>query len=195
MPGLLILALVILGLGDALAQDSRGTITGRVADAHDAGIPQAKVTLSNVETGVDTVLETNDRGAYVAPLLIPGSYRISAERKGFRRFSRTGITLSVNDNMQIDVRLEVGDVTQTVDVIDSPPLLEASDASMGIMVTNKELTEQPIAREIRTCCKLLIHRTAILTELHHVPSGRSRIFILALNPGSIEAKLKECPTC
>jgi hypothetical protein len=143
---LLIVALVMLGLGDALAQESRGTIAGRVADAHNAGIAQAKVTISNVDTGVDTVLATNDQGAYVAPLLIPGNYRISAEREGFRRFSRTGITLSVNDNMQIDVRLEVGDVTQTVDVIDSPPLIETSDASMGIIVTNKELTELPIAQ-------------------------------------------------
>src|SRR5260221_797679 len=142
----LIVALVVLGLGAALAQDSRGTIAGRVADAHDAGIPGARVTISNVETGVDTVLETNDRGAYMAPLLIPGNYRISAERQGFRRFSRTGVTVGVNDNLQIDVRLEGGDVTQSVDVVDSPLLLEESDASMGIVVSTRELTEFPSAQ-------------------------------------------------
>src|SRR5438128_8618493 len=106
------LIMVILGLSAALAQDSRGTIAGRVADAHDAGIPGARVTISNVETGVDTVLETNDGGAYMAPLLIPRNYRISAERQGFRRFSRRGVTVTVNDSLQIEVRLEVGDVTQ-----------------------------------------------------------------------------------
>ncbi|HTM48071.1 MAG TPA: TonB-dependent receptor [Bryobacteraceae bacterium] len=138
--------LFLFGLAAANGQDSRGTIAGRVADALDAGIPKVKVTITNVETAVDTVLETNDRGAYVAPLLIPGSYRIAAEHPGFRRFSRTGVTLSVNDNLQIDIRLQLGDVTQTVDVVDSSGLIETADASMGIVMSTKELTELPIAQ-------------------------------------------------
>jgi len=137
-------ALLLLGPGAANAQESRGTIAGRVADTQDAGIPGARVVITNVETGIATALETNDRGAYLAPLLIPGNYRVMVEHSGFKRFTRSGITLSVNDNLQIDVRLELGEVTQTVDVVESAPLLEAADASLGVSVATKELTELPI---------------------------------------------------
>jgi len=74
----------------APAQESRGTIAGRLLDAHDAGIPEARVIITNVETGVDTMLRTNEQGAYSAPLLIPGSYRIVSERQGFKRSTRAG---------------------------------------------------------------------------------------------------------
>src|SRR5438552_10002492 len=106
--------LILLCPGTALAQESRGTIAGRVADVQDAGIPHARIIITNVETGVDTVLQTNDRGAYLAPLLIPGNYRIAAECQGFRRFTRSGITVSVNDNLQIDIKLEIGELAQTI---------------------------------------------------------------------------------
>jgi len=137
--------LVLMGPGAAPAQESRGTIAGRVADSLDAGIPNAKVIITNVDTGVETALETNERGAYIAPLLNPGNYRIAAEHQGFKRFSRSGIALSVNDNLQIDIRLELGDITQSITVVDAPPLVQSADASLGLMVGNKELTELPIA--------------------------------------------------
>jgi len=144
MAALLAWALVLLGPAAALAQESRGTIAGRVADAQDAGIPGVQVVITNVETAVETVLETNDRGAYLAPLLIPGNYRITAAHQGFKRFTRSGITLGVNEHLQIDIRLELGDVTQTVNVVETAPLLESADASLGVNLANKELTELPI---------------------------------------------------
>ena len=137
---------VVLSAAAAFAQDSRGAIAGRVADAQDAGIPHARVTITNVDTSVDTRLETSDRGTYLAPLLIPGNYRIAAECQGFRRFSRGGITVSINDNLQIDIKLEVGEVTQTIDVVDTPMMVQSGDASMGLLVSTKELTELPIAQ-------------------------------------------------
>lgn len=137
-------AIALLAAHPAAAQESRGTIAGRVLDAQDAGIPQATVILTNVETGIETVLSTNERGAYMAPLLIPGSYRIAAGREGFKRAVQSGITLSVNDNLQIDLKLELGDVRQTVTVVESPPLVESADASLGVIVAAKELTELPI---------------------------------------------------
>jgi hypothetical protein len=137
--------LFLSGWSTALAQESRGTIAGRVTDVQDSGIPRARVVLTNIETGVATGIESNEKGAYAAPLLIPGSYRIDAEHPGFKRFARTGITLSVNDNLQVDIRLELGELTQTVDVMASAPLIQAADGSMGVIVTTKELTEYPIA--------------------------------------------------
>src|SRR5687768_16878635 len=138
-------SLLILSLAAAIAQESRGTIGGRVADAQDSGIPAAKVIITNVDTGVATTLDTNDKGAYVAPLLIPGNYRITAEHPGFKRAAQTGITLSINDTLQVDLRLELGDVSQSVDVVATAPLVQSADASMGVVITNKELSDFPIA--------------------------------------------------
>ena len=140
-----LLGALLLVSASLLAQDSRATISGVVMDAQAAAIPRAKVVITNVETGVDTVLQTNDRGAYVAPLLLPGQYRVSAEHEGFKRATRDGISLSVNDSVQIDVKLDLGSVTETVNVTDSAPLVEATGGNMGMLVSTKELTELPIA--------------------------------------------------
>src|SRR5207245_3785638 len=90
----------------ALAQDSRGTIAGRIQDPQDAGVPGAKVVITNIDTGVATSLVTNEKGVYVAPLLIPGTYQVTAEHQSFKRATRNNIALSVSDDLQIDVRLE-----------------------------------------------------------------------------------------
>ncbi|MGH9723280.1 MAG: carboxypeptidase regulatory-like domain-containing protein [Bryobacteraceae bacterium] len=131
--------------GGSLAQESRGTIGGQVTDTAGAVIAQAKVVITNIETSIATTLTTNESGSYVAPLLIPGHYRVTAEHTGFKRHSRTGITLSVNDNLQIDIKLDVGDVSTTVAVVDSAPLVETADGSLGQIIGAKELTELPIA--------------------------------------------------
>ena len=137
-------AVTLLAAALAQAQESRGTIAGMVMDAQSAGIPKARVVITNKDTGVDTVLETNERGAYVAPLLIPGNYRIGAEHEGFKKFTRDGITLSVNDNLRIDIQLDLGAVTETVNVTDAAPLVEATSGNMGVVLGNKEVTELPL---------------------------------------------------
>src|SRR5690349_7399104 len=93
----------------AKAQESRGTIGGRVVDAHEAAVPRAAIVITNVNTGVSASILTNEQGAYVAPLLIPGTYRIAASREGFKKHSQTGVQLGVNDNLQIDIRMEIGE--------------------------------------------------------------------------------------
>ena len=137
---------VATALAGAFAQESRGTIAGRVTDPQDAGIAHAQVTITNVDTGISSTMECNDQGNYIAPLLIPGTYRITGKHPGFKQFSQTGIKLEVNGNLQIDVRLEVGEVSQIVDVVESAPLVQSSDASMGVTIGNKELLEMPIAQ-------------------------------------------------
>ena len=128
----------------ALAQDPRGTIGGRINDPQDAGVPGAKVVISNVDTGVATSLVTNDKGVYVAPLLIPGNYQVAAEHDGFRRATRN-LTLSVSDDLQIDFRLEMGSVTDSITVVESAPMLESSSASISMLLGTKEMTDLPIA--------------------------------------------------
>lgn len=141
-----LVCLLIASIVPVFAQESRGTIAGRVTDSASAVVAGVKVGITSVETGITANLTTNEHGAYVAPLLLPGAYRIQAEMSGFKKFVRSGITLSVNDNLQIDITLEVGDVTQSIDVTDTVPVIETADGSLGVVVTNKELTELPIAQ-------------------------------------------------
>src|SRR5689334_3286782 len=128
----------------AFAQESRGTIGGRVTDAHDAGIPGVKVMVTNLDTAVAVSLVTNDKGAYAAPLLIPGNYSVAAEREGFKKASNV-VTLSVHDALQVDLRLEVGSVSESITVTESAPVLESSNGSVGLLLGNKEMTELPVA--------------------------------------------------
>ena len=81
----LFLSVLLLGCYQLRAQESRGTILGRVADATGAVIPNVSVTVTNTDTGVSTVVETNAQGIYHAPYLIPGPYRITAEKQGMKR--------------------------------------------------------------------------------------------------------------
>src|SRR6516162_3450648 len=109
----------------AFAQESRGTIEGRVTDPQDAGIVAVKVTVINVDTSVAVTLTTNDKGVYSAPLLIPGNYRVSAEHPGFKKTGVSNITLSVNDQVTVDMKMEIGSVNETITVTESAPVLES----------------------------------------------------------------------
>ena len=144
MPQRYLICLMLLGL-PVLGQESRGTIAGNVSDSQNAGIPGVAITITNTETGVALKLKTNDRGAYAAPLLLPGTYRVAAAHPGFKRARQDHVTLSVNDNLQIDLHLDVGDVAESITVTESAPLVENTNASMGMLIGNKELTELPIA--------------------------------------------------
>jgi hypothetical protein len=104
-----------------------------------------KVVITNIETGVATLLTTNDKGVYVALLLLPGNYHLTAEHDGFKRSTRGNILLRVNDDLQIDVRMELGSVSDSVTVVESAPVLESTNASISLLLGNKELTDLPIA--------------------------------------------------
>ena len=129
----LALAFLATGLAGAFAQESRGTIGGRVADAQDAGIAHAQIVVTNVDTGVSSTIQSNEQGAYIAPLLNPGTYKVVGKHPGFKQFAQTGIKLEVNGNLQIDVRLEVGEVNQIVDVVESAPLVQSAEASTSTL--------------------------------------------------------------
>jgi len=138
-------ALALLLVALACGQEFRGTISGVVVDAQEVPIPAVRVIITNAETGVSTVLETNQDGAYIAPLLQPGSYRISAEHPGFKKFSRDGITVSVSEHLRIDIKLELGAVTETVTVTAAAPLVDSTGGNMGMLLGSAEVTELPLA--------------------------------------------------
>ena len=107
-------------------QDARGTILGRVTDPVDALIVGAKVEATNVDTGVKLSSVTNRSGDYTFPLLVPSSYVVKVEHPGFKTYTRAGIVVRVNDQVAINVALEVGQASQTVQVNAETPLLDTS---------------------------------------------------------------------
>jgi outer membrane receptor protein involved in Fe transport len=140
-------SLAVLGLvcvSVCLAQTPTAQITGRITDPSGAVIPGVSVTVINVATAVERPVESNEVGYYTAPLLPPGDYRIVVEKEGFRLITRTGINLVVQQVARIDFTMEVGAVTETVEVIGEAPLLESETSSIGQVVDSRNVSELPL---------------------------------------------------
>ncbi|MDP2998979.1 MAG: carboxypeptidase-like regulatory domain-containing protein [Bryobacterales bacterium] len=128
----------------AWSQESRGTISGRVTDSSGSVVPGTSIEITNVATSVTVKTETNGLGDYLTPLLIPGEYRIAAEKTGFMRVVRSGITLNVNARLQLNLSLEVGAAAQTVTVTADLAQLDNLNASVGRVVGVREVRELPM---------------------------------------------------
>ena len=140
---LLLIALLAVGR-PLLGQEARGTILGRVVDPTDAVIVDAKVEAINTDTGVHAASLTNETGDYILPFLIPGPYTLTVSNKGFRNYTRTGITVRQSERVTLDVTMQLGEATQTVEVTSQAPLLDTSTASMGQVVESRSILELPI---------------------------------------------------
>ena len=128
----------------AAAQDARGTIVGRVLDPTGAAIPNADIRVTNKATGVTAASRANEAGLYVAPYLVPGTYTVTAELQGFKKFTRDNVQVRVNDRIELDIRLEVGDVTENVQVTAETPVLATAEASLGQVMDQRRINELPL---------------------------------------------------
>jgi hypothetical protein len=135
---------VLSAVHPARSQEARGTILGRVTDLSGAVVPSAAVRVTNLDTGVTSPVESNQQGNYTAPLLIPGRYRVTGEKAGFKRFERSGIELSGSDRLEVNISLEVGDLAETVTVTAETPLLDTASASLGRVVDSVSVADLPI---------------------------------------------------
>jgi hypothetical protein len=138
------IVLFSLGTIPVSAQDTRGTISGTVIDPQGGVLPDATVIVSNTGTGTNTRLATNPRGYYEAPLLLPGVYRVTVERTGFKQSIRSGLTLGLAEHLQIDFQLELGGATESVTVTTEAPLLDTSSVSTGRALSNREVMDLPV---------------------------------------------------
>jgi hypothetical protein len=113
----------------AIAQDTRGTIVGRVTDATGSVVAGAEIRAQNTDTGVQAVAKSNNAGNFVLPYLLPGPYTVSGEMAGFKRFVRDGIELRLNDTVEVNIELSVGNVSEAVEVKAETPLLSTVESS------------------------------------------------------------------
>lgn len=138
---ILFAALLLSGL--SYAQEFRGTFSGVVTDSQGAAVPGVKITAVDKANGNRNETVSSKTGEYSIPFLTPGSYEIAAEIKGFKTYRRAGLTLSIGEHPVVDIRLEVGDASQSVMVTADTPMIESSNASVGQVITTDEVENLP----------------------------------------------------
>lgn len=144
----LILAGLLLTSGApafAQSQAANGAIEGTVSDSSGGVLPGVTVTVLNIETGADRSVVTNEKGLYRAPLLPLGTYKVTAELQGFKKFEQTGIKLSVGDTAVVNATLSVGAVSETISVsAQDIPALNLARIDIGHTMTDLEVHNLPL---------------------------------------------------
>lgn len=149
-----LLPLFLLLLGASLplwGQADRGIITGIITDQQGATVPDAPVRITNSNTGVVTMVRSSGTGNYTTPPLIIGVYEVRVEMAGFKTFAVTGIRLDSGQTFRQDVRLEVGEVTQTLEVSASGETLNVVNPEVSASVDQKYYQDLPavVSSEMR----------------------------------------------
>jgi hypothetical protein len=142
---LLIIGLCLLVTLPAVAQVSTGEIEGTITDSSGAAIPNAKVTATNAAT--NTVVRetiTSPDGGYTMTFLPPGTYNMAAESPGFRKTLQNGIELQTNQRARVDFQMQVGRISETVEVAARAPLLESQSSSLGTVIGQQFIGELPL---------------------------------------------------
>jgi len=141
-------ALVTLGILliclPLFSQANFGRILGTVTDQSGGAMANASVTVTDTQRGVSRTLTTDDAGEYNAPTLLPGSYTVRAEAKGFKTLARENVVLEVGKEVRVDLSLQPGEQTQTVTVTESVPLVDASTATLGGTLSNSDINDLPL---------------------------------------------------
>jgi hypothetical protein len=132
------------------AQEVRATIGGKVTDPQGALVPNAQVIVMSDDSGVTRQTSTNAQGNWLMEFLLPGRYHFTISASGFKTESREGIKLQTADNKQFDVRLQVGESSQEVQVTGEAPLIDTTSATSGTVITHEEIMELPSASHVVT---------------------------------------------
>jgi hypothetical protein len=121
------------------------TIEGNVTDASGSPVPNCKITLKDIDTGVEHKTTTNSAGDYVFPTLPPGHYTVTAVATGFQTFVQENLTLLASSMLKVPAKLTVGNVATTVNVTAEPPPVQTDEAKITTVVTQLELNDLPLA--------------------------------------------------
>jgi hypothetical protein len=125
-------------------QEFRAVLKGHVVDPSGSAVPQAKASVRHVETNQAKDAVSDGQGDFTIPFLQPGTYEVSVTASGFKTYRRTDLTLMVGQTAALEIRLDVGDLTETVRVTSEAPLLDAVKADRGMVIDNQRVTEMPL---------------------------------------------------
>ena len=127
------------------AQEFRATLTGRVMDSSGAAVPNVTVHARNTGTNEASSAVAGASGGYTIPFLRPGTYDISVEVSGFKKFTREGLILNLGQSANLDIPLEVGSVNEQITVTGEAPLLDTANADRGTVLDSRRLREMPMS--------------------------------------------------
>ena len=126
-----------------LAQETRGAILGRVTDTSGAAAAGAEVRATNGATGVTATARSNDSGNFVLPYLLTGVYSVHVAMPGFKQFVREGIEVRINDRLELNIEMQVGAASESIEVKAETPLLDTQAGSLGQVVDQRRIVDLP----------------------------------------------------
>lgn len=139
-------AAAILALTPAIAwaQNVYGSIAGTVTDTSGAAVADANVTLTNLGTGEKHSITSDSSGNYTFVNIVPGRYKVEAEKTGFKKFVREPILVQIESGIRVDISLQVGAQSETIEITSEVPLLQPETNSLGQVVEQRTVTELPL---------------------------------------------------
>ena len=129
------------------AQAVNATLLGTVTDATGGVVANAKVTITETTTGVVRTTQTNDSGNYTFPDLAPGTYSVSVEQAGFKKETRAGVQVQVNSSTRVDMTLQPGSVTESIEVTAAAPALQTDRADVETKIETVQLANLPVGTQ------------------------------------------------
>jgi hypothetical protein len=136
--------LAILSSARLRAQITSSTMYGQVTDATGAAVPGAEVSVSNTDTNLTRTLETNSAGEYRIELLPVGSYRVEITKAGFKKVVLAGVVLQINVPARVDAMMQLGNVSESITVTESVPLINTTSPEIGRTIENEEIKNLPL---------------------------------------------------
>src|SRR5262245_8681612 len=140
------LCAIVASAGSLLAQETTGTLRGRITDAQGLGVPGVTVAVTGPQ-GIKTAV-TDTEGRYNVPFLTPGAYSVRAELSGFKAVERGGVAVGLGQTVDLPLRMDVGGVTETVQVTGSVPVVDTSSTTTGANIDSEMLQRIPIGRRV-----------------------------------------------
>jgi hypothetical protein len=138
------LAVLLTLVSVVSAQTPSGEISGLATDSSGSVIPGVRITLTNVATNAVRLAQTNEAGVYVFPAIPPGTYTLKAELEGFSTVERSNIQVQVGSAYRLPFTLEIGQLTDVVQVIADTPVIQTENASIGTVIENRAIVELPL---------------------------------------------------
>jgi Carboxypeptidase regulatory-like domain/TonB dependent receptor-like, beta-barrel len=138
------LTLVLLSGKVLFGQTSTAVLTGTIRDSSGAILPGVTVTSTSTARNTSQSTVSNDTGSYAFPAMQPGTYSLTAELPGFKKFLREGIVLQVTQVIRLDIEMELGAISESVEVSESVPMVETETSSRGSVIDEKKIIELPL---------------------------------------------------
>ncbi len=140
------IALFLAGSGIAPGQETTGTINGRVVDAQGLAVPGVTITVAGPQGKKDAV--TDAEGNFAVPFLTPGRYTVRAELSGFKTIEQQNVNVSLGQTVALPLTLQVGGVTETVQVVGAPDVINTRTTTTGAILTSEMLEQVPVGRNV-----------------------------------------------